>query len=283
MISISMANKIVLITGGGAGIGRAVAEAFGELGAKVIVADNDPEHLEQIRSYFSDKGWELQAEQCDVRRAEQVNEVMKGIEARHGQLDVLVNNVGDILGIIKPLEAMTDEEIDSVYEIILKHVFVCTRAAIPLLKKAAPGSSVISISSIEGYRGLPNLVPYASFKLAIEGFTKSLALELGTFGIRVNAIAPETTETRQIRPSEWIAPEHLRRVKDWIPLGRFGRPQDIAGCAVFLATDLAAWVTGTVVHCDGGALAAAGWYRTKQGQWTNTPLIEGSGLDMQES
>jgi len=283
MISISMAGKIVLITGGAAGIGRAIAEAFGELGATVVVADNNSVWLEEIRNYFREKSWELYAEQCDVRRTEQVNELIKGIEVRHGALDVLVNNVGDILGIIKPLETMTDEEIDSVYEIILKHVFICTRAAIPLLKKAAPGSSVISISSIEGYRGLPNLVPYASFKLAIEGFTKSLALELGAFGIRVNAIAPETTETRQIRPSEWIAPDHLRRVKDWIPLGRFGLPRDVAGCAVFLATELAAWVTGTVIHCDGGALAAAGWYRTKDGQWTNTPLIEGSGLNMQKT
>jgi NAD(P)-dependent dehydrogenase (short-subunit alcohol dehydrogenase family) len=147
------------------------------------------------------------------------------------------------------------------------------------MKKAGSGS-IISVSSIEGYRGLPNLVPYATFKLGIEGFTKSLALELGPSGIRVNAIAPETTETEQLKPSEWIPPQHRRRVKDWIPLGRFGVPQDVAGCAVFLATELSAWVTGSTIHCDGGALAAAGWYRTPEGQWTNTPVIEGSGLSL---
>lgn len=280
MTSISLENKIVLVTGGGAGIGRAVAETFGHLGAKVIIADTNSEYLKETENHFAEQGWELYPAECDVRRTEQVTALMKGVEARYGSLDVLVNNVGDILGIIKPLEEMTDDDIESVYEIILKHIFICTRSAIPLLRKAAPGSSVITVSSIEGYRGLPNLVPYAAFKLGIEGFTKSLALELGPAGIRVNAIAPETTETQQIRPSEWIAPEHRHRVKGWIPLGRFGLPQDVAGCAVFLATELSAWVTGTTIHCDGGALAAAGWYRTKEGQWTNTPLIEGSALNL---
>ncbi len=270
----------VLVTGGAAGIGRAVAETFAELGATLIVADSNSEFLAEVKHHFKAQGWSLDPVECDVRSSEQVGELMRGVEERHGHLDVLVNNVGDILGIIKPLEDMTDEDIDEVYAVVLKHVFVCTRGAIPLLKKAGPGSSVISISSIEGYRGLPNLVPYAAFKLAIEGFTKSLALELGPVGIRVNAIAPETTETKQIRPAEWIAPEDYQRVEGWIPLGRFGLPGDVAGCAAFLASELAAWVTGTVIHCDGGALAAAGWYRTPDGQWTNTPLIEGSGLNL---
>ncbi len=283
MTSISLENKIALVTGGGAGIGRAIAEAFGRLGAKVIIADINGEFLEETEKHFGEQGWEICPVECDVRRTDQVNALMKTVETHYGCLDVLVNNVGDILGIIKPLEEMTDEDIESVYAIVLKHIFICTRAAIPLLKKAAPGSSVISVSSIEGYRGLPNLVPYAAFKLGIEGFTKSLALELGPAGIRVNAIAPETTETQQIRPSQWIAPEHRHQVKGWIPLGRFGLPQDVAGCAVFLATELSAWVTGTTIHCDGGALAAAGWYRTKEGQWTNTPLIEGSALNLSDS
>lgn len=276
---ISMQGRIALVTGGGAGIGRAIAESFAQLGAMVIVADNDTGHLEEIQSRFQEQGWNLHPVECDIRRTESVRDLMAEIDTRHAGLDVLVNNVGDILGIIKPLERMTDEDIEAVYQVILRHVLVTTREAIPLLKKRAPGGSIITVSSIEGYRGLPLLVPYATFKLGIEGFTRSLALELGPSGIRVNAIAPETTETQQIRPSEWIAPEHRDRVAQWIPLGRFGMPEDTAGCAVFLATGLSAWVTGTTIHCDGGSLAAAGWYRTPDGSWTNTPLIEGSGID----
>jgi NAD(P)-dependent dehydrogenase (short-subunit alcohol dehydrogenase family) len=280
MENISMQGRIALVTGGAAGIGRAIAESFARLGAKVIIADNDTGRLEEAQRRFREEGWDLHPVECDVRRTDSVRDLMKEIDTRHAGLDVLVNNVGDILGIIKPLERMTDEDIEAVYQVILRHVLVTTREAIPLLKMRAPGGSIITISSIEGYRGLPRLVPYATFKLGIEGFTRSLALELGPSGIRVNAIAPETTETQQIRPSEWIAPEHRDRVAQWIPLGRFGVPEDTAGCAVFLATELSAWVTGTTIHCDGGALAAAGWYRTPEGRWTNTPLIEGSGIDV---
>jgi len=279
MEAISMQGRIALVTGGGAGIGRAIAERFAQLGAMVIVADNDAGHLKEVQNRFREPGWELHSVECDVRRTDSVRDLMAEIETSHAGLDVLVNNVGDILGVIKPLEQMTDEDIEAVYQVVLRHVLVTTREAIPLLKKRAPGGSIITISSIEGYRGLPLLVPYASFKLGIEGFTRSLALELGPSGIRVNAIAPETTETQQIRPSEWIAPEHRDRVSQWIPLGRFGVPEDVAGCAVFLATELSNWVTGTTIHCDGGSLAAAGWYRTPDGRWTNTPLIEGSGIN----
>lgn len=277
---IDLAGKIALVTGAGAGIGRAIALRFARCGATVFAADNDPDSLTELEQYAREHDWNIRPVACDVRITAEVEGLMREIEARCDGLDILVNNVGDILGIIKPLEQMSDEEIDAVYAVVLKHVLICTREAIPLIKKSGSGGSIISISSIEGYRGLPNLVPYAAFKLGIEGFTKSLALELGPAGIRVNAIAPETTETRQIRPSEWIAPEHRDRIKDWIPLGRFGVPDDIAGCALFLASELSAWVSGTTIHCDGGALAAAGWVRTQDGKWTNTPLIEGSGINL---
>ena len=273
-------GKVAIVTGGGAGIGRAIVELFARCGATVFAADIDPESLADLERCAGEQKWAVHPVRCDVRVTTEVDALMKEVESRCGALDILVNNVGDILGIIKPLEHMTDEDIDAVYAVVLKHVLVCTRGAIPLLKQHGRGGSIISISSIEGYRGLPNLVPYAAFKLGIEGFTKSLALELGASGIRVNAIAPETTETKQIQPSQWIAPENQARVKDWIPLGRFGVPEDIAGCALFLASELSAWVTGTTIHCDGGALAAAGWVRTKEGKWTNTPLVSGSGIDM---
>ncbi|HND14817.1 MAG TPA: SDR family oxidoreductase, partial [Pseudomonadales bacterium] len=106
----------------------------------------------------------------------------------------------------------------------------------------------------------------------------SLALLLGPEGIRVNTIAPETTETEQVKPSQYVKPELRDNLARWTPLGRFGEPRDMAGCAVFLASELSAWVTGTTVNADGGALAAGGFYRTPSGHWTNTPIVTGDGF-----
>ena len=271
-------GKIALVTGGASGIGLAIAETFAEQGATIIVADKDKTKLSQATALFLARGYQHCSLECDVTVSSDVKSLMNTIKDGYGKLDILVNNVGDFLGKIKPLENMSDEDIDGLHSVNLRQVMICSRDAIPLLKIAGAGSSIISISSIEGYRGLPNVTPYGAYKLGIEGFTKSLALELATAGIRVNAIAPETTETQQLPMQELIAAEDYQREHHWVPLGRFGRPKDTAGCALFLASELAAWVTGTVIHCDGGALAAAGWYRTPTGEWTNTPIVDRGGL-----
>ena len=275
---ISLEGKIALITGGASGIGRAIAELFASNGATIIIADKDEHRLENTRCAFAEASQELHPVLCDVTHSNEVSELMRGIKEKFGKLDILINNVGDFLGKVKPLERMTDGDIDQLFAVNLRQVMICSRDATPLLKKAGAGAAIVSISSIEGYRGMPNITPYGAYKLGLEGFTKSLALELATDGIRVNAIAPETTETEQVKPSDWIAATDLQRQHHWVPLGRFGQPNDIAGCALFLCSALSAWVTGTVVHCDGGALAAAGWYRTPQGGWTNTPIVDRSGI-----
>jgi len=278
MEPISLKGKVALVTGGAGGIGRGVAESFAELGTRVLVADSNPEAVSRSNDEARGRGLSIDAVECDVRDTSAVRALIQRVETKEGRLDILVNNVGHTLRLFKPLEEMTDENIDDLFSVLLRHVMICSREAIPLMKRSGEGGSIISISSIEGYRGLPNIVPYAAFKLAIEGFTKSLALELGPHGIRVNAIAPETTESESIRPSRWVKPENEERIPYWIPMGRFGRPSDTAGCAVFLASALSEWVSGTVIHCDGGSLAAAGWYRMADNRWTNTPIIEGSGL-----
>ncbi|MNZ43446.1 4-formylbenzenesulfonate dehydrogenase TsaC1/TsaC2 [compost metagenome] len=201
------------------------------------------------------------------------------IETRFGGLDVLINNVGDSLMIAKPFDGYSDEDIDRLYAVNLQHIFRVTRAMLPLLRRQGAGGSIISLSSIEGFRGIPNCSVYAAFKAAIGGFTRSLALELGPVGIRVNQIAPESTETPQLPMSLMIAPEHREQLPNWIPLGRFGQPDDMAGAALFLASPLSGWVTGTTLHVDGGALAAAGWYRDPKGTWTNVPVITGNGFN----
>jgi len=207
MNPISLEGKVALVTGGGGGIGRGIAESFAELGARVLVADSNPESVARVNEESEPRAGSIDAIECDVRDTAAVRALMQRVETREGRLDVLVNNVGHTLRLFKPLEEMSDENIDDLFGILLRHVMICSREAIPLLKRSGDGGSIISISSIEGYRGLPNLVPYAAFKLGIEGFTKSLALELGPYGIRVNGIAPETTESESIRPSRWVKPE----------------------------------------------------------------------------
>lgn len=272
-------GKTVLVTGGGVGIGRAIVEAFGRAGARLVVAEVDAERAAQVRDWLQTAGVEALVVDGDITRKEQVAALAEQIEARFGGLDVLVNNVGDSLMIFKPFDSYTDDDIDRLYAVNLQHIFRVTRAMLPLLRRQGAGGSIISLSSIEGFRGIPNCSVYAAFKSAIGGFTKSLALELGPVGIRVNQIAPETTDTAQVPISAMVAAEHQAQIPHWVPLGRFGKVEDMAGAALYLASPLAAWVTGTTLHVDGGALAAAGWYRDPRGTWTNMPVMSGNGLN----
>ncbi len=276
---IDFTGKTVLVTGGGAGIGGAIAEAFGQAGANVVVAEIDPQRVEELETVLRAAKTNALVSVTDVRDSTQVGALMQSVEKRFGGLDVLVNNVGDFLQIAKPFEQLSDDELDQLYATNLKSVFIGSRAAIPLLQKNAPGGSIISISSIEAFRGIPRTVVYSAMKHAITGFTRSLALELGPIGIRVNAIAPETTETPQVPVHSLIAEEHRDHIARWIPLGRFGEPRDAAGAALFLASDLASWITGTTINLDGGALAAGGWYRDPKGLWTNVPVVSGNGFN----
>ncbi|KVF57231.1 short-chain dehydrogenase [Burkholderia cepacia] len=272
---ISFNGKTVLVTGGGAGIGRACAEAFGAAGARVAVAEIDPARAQDVRQTLEAAGVDALVGTVDVTHRDQVDAFARTVDARFGGLDVLVNNVGDFLQIAKPFDDCTDDDIARLFDANLRQVFVVTRAMLPLLRKRGAGGSIVGVSSIEGFRAIPNCTVYASFKAALTGFTKSLALELGPAGIRVNQIAPETTETPQVPVSAMVAAEH----REHIPLGRFGAAGDVAGAALFLASPLAAWVTGTTLHVDGGALAAAGWYRDPNGFWTNMPVVTGNGFN----
>ena len=276
--AIDLSGRCALVTGGGAGIGLAIARALATLGARVVVAECDAARAAQAErtlAALSSGSW---AAMSDVRSPAAVRALSEEIERRCGALDVLVNNVGDFLNVLKPFERTTEEEWDALYAVNLRHLFLVTRAVLPLLRRSTRGASIINVSTIEAFRGIPMACVYAAFKAGITGFTKSLALELAPQHIRVNAIAPETTETEQVKPSLYIQPQYRDHVRRWIPLGRFGAPEDVAGCAVFLASGLSAWVTGTTLHVDGGALAAGGWYRTPQEHWTNVPVVSDNGL-----
>ncbi|WP_176594636.1 SDR family NAD(P)-dependent oxidoreductase [Sphingobium sp. EM0848] len=268
-------NKSVLVTGGGSGIGLACAKAFAEAGARVAIAEIDAAQC----TAFAEAHPQALVVRCDVTQPAEVRALAEKIRAWDGKLDVLVNNVGHFVH-TKPFEDLSEEETDAIVEINFGQVMRVTRAMLPLLRAAAPGSSIVSITSIEAFRGIPNCVVYGAAKAAVTGLTQSLALELAPSGIRINAVAPETTDTPQVPLDYMIPPQNRAHMDKWIPLGRFGRPDDCAGAALYLASPLASWVTGTTIHVDGGALAAAGWMRTPDGQWTVTPMISGNGVSL---
>lgn len=277
-MAITLAGKTALVTGAGSGIGRAIALAFAQLGARVVVADIDLVKNAKLRDELTGCGAQSLVAQTDVRRGDDVANLMREIDRAFGGLDVLVNNVGSHLGIIKKLEDTSDEEIDALYQTNLRHLFVVTRAALPLLRRSGKGASIINVSSIEGFRGCPTHIAYTTFKHAVTGFTRSLAMELAHENIRVNTLAPETTESEQVPLEMLMRPKYREHTLRTIPLGRFGKPEDSAGAAIYLATDLSAWVTGTSVHVDGGGYAAGGFYRTPDGTWTVQPVVTAAGL-----
>ncbi len=273
---IGLNDKVALVTGAGAGIGCAIATAFARLGANVILTDIDSARIENVCAAIKKDGFEAAGMTTDVISERQVGDMMSRIDRQFGRLDILVNNVGGELAERKSFARTTAEEWDWLYGINLRQVFLVTHTAIPLLRRAGSGS-IINISTIEAFRGIPLSAVYSACKAAISGFTRSLALELAPDSIRVNAIAPETTESATVDIASRIEPKHMNQIRNWIPLGRFGQPDDVAGCAVFLASSLSGWVTGTTIHVDGGALAASGWVRMPDGGWTHRPLISGSG------
>ncbi len=266
-----LSGRVAVVTGGGGGIGRGVATRFASEGATVVVAEIDETRARDTVAAIAAAGGRAVAEIVDVSEPPGAQAAVQRALDDFGCIDVLVNNVGHYGGARKAFHENTDDEWDDLYRVNLGHVLQCTRAALGPMLERGVGGSIVNVSTVEAFRAIPTCAVYSAFKSGITGFTRSLAVEYACHSIRVNAIAPDVVETLQVPYSRWVTPEAEHLVPTWVPLGRFGAADDVAGAALFLASDLSRFVTGTTVHVDGGTLAAGGWFPTEEGGWTNRP------------
>ncbi len=269
-----LTGKVAVVTGGGGGIGAATARLFADHGAQVVVADIDAERAHQTADQIAASGGSAFAMATDVCDAGQVADLAQSVRQRHGRVDVLVNNVGHWLR--HPGNFVdTDPQLwDDLYRINLHHVFLVTHAFLPAMIDRRSGA-IVNVSSVEGLRGYPEDPVYAAFKAAVIHFTRSLAVQVGRGGVRVNAVGPDVTESLQVPYSQWLSPEEQAQWPQWVPVGRMGLPEDQARVILFLASDLSAFVTGHTIPTDGGTGAAGGWFRSSRRpdrEWTNRPV-----------
>ena len=258
-----LTDQVAIVTGGGSGIGRGIAQGFAAFGARVAIWEREEKTCAAVAEEVGGLGVVT-----DVRDADQVDTALRQTVAELGQPTILVNNAGGVF--LKPFLDSTQNGWAALHRANLEQVLLCThRVARTMVDTRVPGS-IINITSIEGSRAAPGYAAYAAAKAGVISFTKSAAIELAPHGIRVNALAPDFTLTEGLAA---VAPEGMvEHAAGMVPMGRVGHVDEMAGAAVFLASALGSYVTGETIHVDGGTHAAGGWYQHPDtGSWMLGP------------
>jgi len=247
-------GRVAIVTGGGSGIGRAIALAFSEQFAEVVVAGRRPDKLEETAAAIRKAGGEALAIPCDVSKAQDAQRVVDQTETAFGRVDVLVNNAGALS--VSTVETIAEDEWDRLMATNLKGPFLMSRAVLPAMRRAG-GGSIINIGSVLGLVAMKDRAAYCASKGGVTLLTKAMAIDHAKDNIRVNCICPSIVETDLVQGL--FSTEEGAKVRDarlaTLPLGRFGKPQDIAGLAAYLASDESSWMTGTAIPLDGGLTA----------------------------
>ena len=240
-------NKIAIVTGGTRGIGLATVEAFLREGATVILTGSRQETAEKAVAALKEKDPNAKVAGIAPNLSDlaSVEEAFQKVAQEYGRIDVLVNNAG--MSDSTPFDKYDEATFEKVMDLNVKGVFTCSRAVTPIMQ--AQGSGVIlNTSSMVSRYGQPSGIAYPTSKFAVNGFTLSLARELGKHGIRVNAVAPGITDTDMVRA---VPEQVIQALSAQIPLGRIGKPEEVANAFVFLASEMASYITGVVLSVDG--------------------------------
>jgi NAD(P)-dependent dehydrogenase (short-subunit alcohol dehydrogenase family) len=272
---ILLTDQVAVITGGGGGIGRAIALAYASVGADVVIGDIVPERCEETATRVREMGRRALPIPTDVTDTAQVRHLIESAAKEFGRLDILVNNAGGVRS--QSFLEQSERSWRKLIDLNLVSMLASTSAAAPIMIQGKRGGSIINVSSIEGSRAAPTYAVYAACKAGMENFTRTMALELADHDIRVNVIAPDYTVTPGTRgniggpvdPSKWYVPTQAQEdgVKRRIPLRRPGIDEECGRAAVYLSSRMSDYVTGTVLRVDGGTWASSGWVRNRAGRW----------------
>lgn len=250
-----LSGKVAIITGSGRGIGRCIAEGLAAFGAQVVACDVVVEEAERTAETINAAGGKAGATFVDIAIRRSCEELLEFTLSEFGRVDVLVNNAA--IDIIKPLDAISESDWDKILAIDLKGHFTCSQLAAAQMIEQGEGGSIINISSIASAVGIHGLIPYSAAKGGINQLTRAMAIELAPRKIRVNAIAPGYIENiMRDADAEHAQLEKRQRIITFTPMGRRGKPEELVGPVVFLASDASSYITGAVLFVDGGYTAA---------------------------
>ena len=251
-------DQVAVITGGGTGIGLAIASRLGSLGARIAIASRNSEHLEAGCAALRASGVDALVVQLDVRNPEQVDEMVVRTVKHFGSLDILVNNAAG--NFICRAEELSPNGWNSVIGIVLNGTFYCSRAAGQYMIARKCGGSIVSILANYVWTGSPGTIHSAAAKAGVMSLTQTLAVEWAPHNIRVNAVAPGPIESPGAAKQLWSTPDAVNRITNMVPLRRWGKPEEVADAVAFLVSPQAGFITGEIMTIDGGAWLGRGTF-----------------------
>ena len=251
-------GKVAIITGDGTGIGLAIAKRFGALGATLVIGSRNARNLERGSADLRLAGYDSLAVQIDVRKTEQVDEMVHRVLHHYGRIDILVNNAAG--NFISRAEELSPNGWDAVIGIVLNGSFYCSRAVGRHMIARGKGGAIVSVLANYVWTGSPGTIHSAAAKAGVLSMTQTLAVEWARHRIRVNAVAPGPIESAGAERQLWNSPEAVERITRTVPMGRWGQPSEVADAVAFLVSDQSSFITGEVLTIDGGARLGGGTY-----------------------